>query len=107
MHTKMNCTFCVDVKTHETYSRAMESLDSLYRAFGGPAQVGRAISVSTEHAASMRRRGSIPNVYWQALLSAAKEKGIEGVTLEVLWRIAWRPRRRSRGHFEQQQRGAR
>ena len=47
----------------------MPSVAGIFDAFDGPAAVGRAIGVTTEHAASMRRRGSIPVGYWPDLLS--------------------------------------
>lgn len=62
----------------------MNTLDSIFAAFGGPAEIGRAIGKSTEHAAAMRRRGSIPVGYWQPLIRAAREKGLDGVTYESL-----------------------
>jgi hypothetical protein len=66
----------------------MDDVDDLFEALGGPAEVGRMISVTTEHAASMRRRGSIPSAYWLLLVTKAAERGIEGVTLEVLAKLA-------------------
>jgi hypothetical protein len=49
------------------------SVDDIFDAFGGPSAVGRVIGKSTEHAASMRRRGSIPVDYWPALIAHARE----------------------------------
>ncbi len=49
----------------------MRTVASIFLAFNGPASVARAIGVTTEHAASMRRRRSIPVRYWSALLAAA------------------------------------
>lgn len=48
--------------------RRMTTVESIFQAFGGPAAVAKAIGVTTEHAASMRRRRSIPVRYWPALL---------------------------------------
>ncbi|RAI42800.1 hypothetical protein [Rhodoplanes roseus] len=62
----------------------MGTLDSLFISLGGPAEVGRIIGKSTEHAASMRRRGSIPVEYWPALVAAAEEKQIVDLTYEAL-----------------------
>ena len=62
----------------------MQTLDAIFIAFGGPASVGRAIGVSTEHAASMKRRGSIPVDYWPALIRAANEREIHDITYESL-----------------------
>jgi hypothetical protein len=54
----------------------MDNLPKLFEAFGGPAAVGSALGKSTEHAAAMKRRGSIPVRYWPCLLHAAKTAGI-------------------------------
>jgi hypothetical protein len=62
----------------------METLPALFAAFGGPAKVGQAIRVSTEHAASMKRRNSIPVGYWPLLIAAARERRIPGITYETL-----------------------
>jgi len=61
----------------------MKTIDDIFAAFGGPAAVGRAIGKSTEHAASMRRRRSIPVAYWPALIQRAAERGIR-LTAEML-----------------------
>jgi hypothetical protein len=62
----------------------MRTLDDVFDAFGGPAAVGRVLGKSTEHAASMRRRGSIPVEYWPVLLSAAHKQNIDHLTYEAL-----------------------
>lgn len=60
------------------------TLESLFNKFGGPSGVGRVIGKSTEHAAAMRRRGSIPVEYWPNLVSYAESHGLDGVTYEAL-----------------------
>lgn len=62
----------------------MTTVNDIFSSCGGPAQVGRAIGKSTEHATAMRRRGSIPVAYWPALVEWAKAEGVEGVTHESL-----------------------
>lgn len=52
----------------------MSTVSAIFERFDGPANVGRAIGKPTEHAAAMKRRGSIPVRYWPALM-AAKPKG--------------------------------
>lgn len=66
----------------------MQTIDDLFRLFGGPARVGRAIGVSTEHAAAMKRRNSIPSSYWRRLVREAEKDAIGGVTLETLAQLA-------------------
>lgn len=55
----------------------MNTLNDLFDDFGGPAKIGQAIGVSTEHAAAMKRRHSIPSRYWLALVNSARERGLE------------------------------
>lgn len=65
----------------------MQNVADIFDAFGGPANLGRAVGVRTEHATTMRRRGSIPTRYWLRLVSAAAEAGRDDITLEVLARV--------------------
>lgn len=51
---------------------------------GGPAEVGRAIGVSTEHAAAMLRRGRVPSRYWMDIARDAQIRRIAGITYERL-----------------------
>lgn len=53
----------------------MSTVSDIFERLGGPAKVGGAIGKSTEHAAIMRRRGSIPVRYWSALMAAKPPKG--------------------------------
>lgn len=46
------------------------------------------IGVNYEAAKGMRRRGSVPSGYWRAMVVAARERGIEGVTYERLAEMA-------------------
>ena len=62
----------------------MTTVNGIFEAFGGPAQVGRIIGVPTEHAASMRRRGSIPVAYWPNLLAGARMRGLFSLTPEYI-----------------------
>jgi hypothetical protein len=69
----------------------METLDTFQAvidAFGGPTKYADAIRVPGFHAQSMKTRGSIPPAYWADTVSAAAERGIEGVTLEKLADLA-------------------
>lgn len=62
----------------------MKTIDDIFAEFGGPAAVGRVIGKSTEHAASMRRRRSIPVAYWPSLIRHAEERGLDWLTPEQL-----------------------
>lgn len=54
----------------------MRTVRDLFDQFKGPAAVGRVIGKTTEHANSMRTRGSVPIAYWPALITAAQKQGI-------------------------------
>lgn len=61
----------------------METIDDLFRAFGGPAAIGRIIGKRTEHATGMKRRNSIPVRYWQALIESDRGREL-GLTYAKL-----------------------
>ena len=65
----------------------LNTWEQVFDAMGGPAEVGRAIGKSTEHAAAMLRRGRVPSPYWWDLVQDAKARNIVGVTHETLSRI--------------------
>ncbi len=71
---------------HNVQYTAMNTLSDLFNDFGGPAKVGQAIGVSTEHAAAMKRRHSIPIRYWLTLVDFAHSRGID-LSLEQLARL--------------------
>jgi hypothetical protein len=62
----------------------MQTIEDVFIAFGGPAKIGQAVGISTEHAAAMKRRNSIPVAYWPALIASARERGISCITYESL-----------------------
>ena len=51
-------------------------LDKLFSDMGGPAAVGRIIGVTTEHATTMRRRGSVPLEHWPTLIMSPAGKAL-------------------------------
>lgn len=55
----------------------MRTVVDLFETFGGPAAVGRIIARRASTASEMKRRRSVPTRYWPALISAAREKGID------------------------------
>jgi len=64
-----------------------DSIALLIEEFGGPTKFGQACGISENpapRATDFRRRNSIPNGYWSALVQHAREQGIPGVTLERL-----------------------
>ena len=45
---------------------------------------GKDIGVTVEHAATIKRRNSIPVRFWPKVLEGARERDIQGVSYEVL-----------------------
>lgn len=69
----------------------METLDTfqaVIEAFGGPTKYADAIGIPGFHAQSMKTRDSIPPAYWVDTVSAARQRNVEGVTLEKLAELA-------------------
>lgn len=69
----------------------MRTLEEVFDDLGGPSKIGQVLGISTEHAATMKRRGSIPARYWHELIKAAKRRGID-ISPEELTRIHARKR---------------
>lgn len=61
--------------------------EEVFDLMGGPAEVGRAIGTTTEHAAAMKRRGRIPPKYRVALVRDAQARSITAITYQVLAEI--------------------
>lgn len=63
----------------------LDTVDDVFRAFGGPTTVARALNLKGASTASeMRRRGSIPVDYWQRLVEVAPDFGVCNLTYEKL-----------------------
>lgn len=69
----------------------VRTVGELFERCGGPARVGRALGIETEHAGSFKRRGSIPVGYWKALVEWAVLNEVAGVTYEALALMHARP----------------
>lgn len=54
------------------------------------AEFARDIGVTTEHAASMKRRDSVPAAHWNEVIAGAERRGLDGITLELLADLAAR-----------------
>lgn len=64
---------------------SLRTVDDVFRAFGGPTALARALSLKGPSTASeMRRRCSIPVEYWQRLVHVAPAFGVDGLTYEKL-----------------------
>lgn len=66
----------------------IRSFTDVINAFGGPTKYAASIGVETFHAQSMKNRDSIPPAYWNKTVGAAEDGAIEGVTLDVLAKLA-------------------
>lgn len=62
----------------------METIAHIFDALGGPAAVGRALSVGASTASEMKRRGAIPAEYWAQIVEHAKAVGRPEITYEFL-----------------------
>jgi hypothetical protein len=70
----------------------MQTVADIVDAFGGPTAFAKVIERGVSTASEMKRRGSIHGRYWEAVVRAARARGIDGVTLEGLARFHARPR---------------
>jgi hypothetical protein len=53
-----------------------------------PTKLGKAIGVSRQAANNMMARGSIPPMWWDALIAYAARENINGITYDALGRLA-------------------
>ena len=70
----------------------MQTVAEIVDAFGGPTAFAKVISRGVSTASEMKRNGSIPGRYWEAVVLAARARGISGVTLACLARLHARKR---------------
>jgi hypothetical protein len=66
----------------------VNSFQELIDAFGGPAKFGRAIGVAPNTAKQMRRRNSLAVTRFPAVVQAAQDRGLTGVTMKRLVELA-------------------
>jgi hypothetical protein len=67
--------------------RQILSVSDIFSALGGNAELARAIGVGPSTASEMKRRGRIPAEHWQALIRAARAKGVVEIDAETLVRL--------------------
>lgn len=67
-------------------SNEITSVDELIDLIGGPAALGRAIGITTEHASVMKQRKSIPVARWGSLIRSEAGKSL-GLTPDTMLRI--------------------
>lgn len=66
----------------------MNSFSEIIDAFGTAAEFARAIGISHEAARKMRQRDQIAVSHWARLVSAARERNIQGVNTDLLMALA-------------------
>lgn len=66
----------------------VNSFAELIDTFGGPAKFGRAIGVAPNTAKKMRSRNSLNVTRFPAVVQAAQDRGIPGVTMKRLVELA-------------------
>ncbi len=66
----------------------MQTLSDVIDAFGGYAKLASALDCPPGTTSAWKTRGSIPARYWSKIVEKANELGIEGITFDVLGRIA-------------------
>lgn len=71
---------------------AMETVTAIIDKFGGTNSFALAIGTSQQNVTNMKARGSIPQGFWKATVKAAQQRGVDGVSLEILAELAARRR---------------
>lgn len=66
----------------------MESATKIIDAFGGPTAFAIVVGTTQQNATNMKARGTIPASFFRAIVDAAVERNIQGVTLDVLADLA-------------------
>lgn len=62
----------------------MNTVEDVFTQFKGTSAFAGALGLNLSTASEMRRRSSIPVRYWPKLVDAARERGIRGVSYDVL-----------------------
>lgn len=68
----------------------MESFSQLIGLWPSMSQLAADLAVPYGVVKQWRRRDSIPSEYWRALIAAAKQRGISGITADLLTELAAR-----------------
>ncbi|KLK91395.1 hypothetical protein AA309_20040 [Microvirga vignae] len=70
----------------------MKTVHDIIALWPSASELARDLGLKREsHGTVMKARGSIPVVHWPRLISAAKKRGIKGITYEVLVNAHARP----------------
>lgn len=66
----------------------MQTLSDVIEAFGGYAKLASALDCPPGTTSAWKTRGNIPVRYWSKIVEKAAELGIDGITFDVLGRLA-------------------
>ena len=66
----------------------MDSAAQIIDRFGGPTAFAFIVGTTQQNATNMKARGTIPASFFRAIVDAAVERNIEGLTLDVLADLA-------------------
>ena len=66
----------------------MESAAQIIDAFGGPTAFAFVVGTTQQNATNMKARGTIPANFFRAIVDAAADRNIQGITLDVLADLA-------------------
>ncbi len=66
----------------------MNTAAEIIQAFGGPTAFAEIIGTSQQNVTNMKARGTIPAAFFRVIVTQAEQRGIDGVTLDLLADLA-------------------
>lgn len=66
----------------------MDTFVAVIEAFGGAEPFAEAVRVPYSHARVMKVRDSIAPLYWPRMVAAAESRGLQGISYEMLTKLA-------------------
>lgn len=66
----------------------MNTAADIIDKFGGPTAFAEVIGTTQQNVSNMKARGTIPATFFQTIVRAAGERGLDGVTLDLLADLA-------------------
>jgi hypothetical protein len=62
----------------------MKTISDIFDVVGGPGKMAEYLNVKPSTASEMKRRQSIPVIYWPRLVDVCREQSIRGVNFDTL-----------------------
>jgi hypothetical protein len=69
---------------HATLILMAQSIEDIFRGFGGTSAFARVFAIPQSTASEMKRRKRIPVRYWPRLVTEAERRRIKGVNYDML-----------------------